>query len=327
MLKRYWLICVVVFIIVFSANVSAVVELSLSHGEAINHPGNIAAMNFAERIKERTNGEVIITVHPGWELGSEGVAEEQIYMGTIDMIETGLALFERWVPVAGAIGGGGYLFDDKEHLLKVLHGPVGEKLKKSLLDQGMRILSYAWVGNRVLSTANTPVKTPKDLENILIRSPQAECNYETIKAMGATVTSIPFTELFMALMTGIVEGQENSASLFYANKFYEVQKYIILTDHIIESAVLVINEKSFNKIPDQYKEIFLEEGIRWGEELNQLIAEMEKEVLAELQKKGIIVIEPDRKAFKEQALQNLQPFYYKTLGKELYEEIREAAEN
>jgi len=170
------------------------------------------------------------------------------------------------------------------------------------------------------------VSTPEDLKNLLIRSPENEANVLTINAMGAKATTIPFTELFMALMTGVVDGQENPIARIYSMKFYEVQKYISLTNHVIESSALLMNEQSFNRIPEQYKEIFFEECDKWSKETTQIYEEQTEKNLEDLKEAGMIIIEPDRKAFRERVLSILQPYYYKTFGKELYEEILQAGE-
>jgi tripartite ATP-independent transporter DctP family solute receptor len=296
--------------------------LRLGHNNAVNHPLNKGALQFAERVKERTNGKVIIEVYPAAQLGDERQLGEALQLGTIDLMGGVTSMVGQFVPEFLGFEAG-YLFRDRDHQTKVHRGEIGEELNQKLIDSiGVRVLTYFFAGDRHLTTKGKPVYHPSDLEGMLIRVPQLENSMVTMKSMGANVTGIAFNEVYMALKMGVADGQENPISSIYAMKFYEVQDYLSLTGHIISNGIYVMNNDKFTSMLEEYQKIILEEAQKAGDYAGSIYASEAEELLPILEK-SLTVIEVDRSEFREYALSHgMDEWYTEVFGADLYNRIK-----
>ena len=160
------------------------------HNNAVTHPVNLGAEQFAKRVKERTNGQVMIQVYPAAQLGDERQLGEALQVGTVDMMWSSGPMLGRYVAPFNGLEGG-YLFRDQEHLYKVVRGPIGQELNEQLIKGiGVRVLDYHFAGERHLTTTNKAVRTPADLKGMLIRVPQLDNYMATFKALGASTVVV-----------------------------------------------------------------------------------------------------------------------------------------
>lgn len=259
---------------------------------------------FADLVKERTKGEIEIQVFPASQLGTEQEILEGVQLGTIHFFEGSSGAVGRFIPELEAFAGP-YIWRDLDHMFKVVRGPMGEHLTQKLMKSyGMRILDMGWVfGQRNLTTRNTAVRKPPDMKGLKIRVQPTTIYLETIKGMGGNPTPIDWKEVYMSLQTGVVDGQENPVGVIYSAKLFEVQKYLMLTQHITQNQTVLVNEKFFQGLKPEHQKIIQQAVIEAGDYQNSLIEQGAKEDLAKLKKEGMTVIGPeeglDREAFRK----------------------------
>ena len=311
------------FLIPVASSDAGTWALRLGHNNAITHPLNMGAEQFAKRVKERTNGQVTIQVFPAAQLGDERQLGEGLRVGTIDLMWGVSSMVGQFAPEFNGLEAG-YLFRDRDHQTKVHHGPIGDELNQRLIQKiGVRVLAFHFAGERHLTTSTKAVRRPEDLKGMLIRVPQLEGSMQSFKALGASVTGIAFNEVYMALKMGLAEGQENPLVSIYAMKFHEVQKYLSMTAHILSNGIVVMNNPKYLSMPPEVQKALLEEARAAGEYTGNLYAKQGDELIPEL-KKFLTFIEVNKAEFQQTSQRGgMDEWYTKQFGAELYKRIRE----
>jgi tripartite ATP-independent transporter DctP family solute receptor len=255
---------------------------------------------FADVVAERTKGQIQIQIFPASQLGTEQELLEGVQLGTVHMFEGSTGAVGRFLPDLEAFAAP-YVWRDLDHMLKVVRGPVGQELAERLVKgKGMRVLDFGWLfGNRYLTTKNKAIYMPEDLRGMKIRVQPTAIYLETIKAMGANPTTMDFKEVYLGLQSGVIDGQENPPFVIYNNKFFEVQKYLMLTAHITQNQAIVINDKFYQGLSPEFRKILTESAIEAGNFQNALVLNSEKADLDRLKEKGMTIVQPDVKAFRE----------------------------
>ena len=279
---------------------------------------------FAELVAERTGGELKVEIFPASQLGTEQEILEGVQLGTIHMFEGSAGAAGRFLPALEAFAHP-FLWRDLGHMLAVARGPIGQELSQRLIDaHGMRIIDMGWLfGQRHLTTAQTPVETPEDMEGLKIRVQPTTIYLEMIKAMGANPTPIDWKEVYLSLQTGVVDGQENPIGVIYSAKLYEVQEYLMLTGHITQNQVVIINEAFFQSLSPEHQQVLQEAAIEAGDYQNALIEEGAAADLEKLKAERMTVIEPDIEAFRA-ATADIYLQFEDQWGKGLFERMRDA---
>lgn len=227
-----------------SATGADAVELKLAHQFSPDSLPGQSAQHFAELVSEKTGGETTISVLPGGALGDERANLQQLGTGSIDMALTG-DLVISYMAQPYMLVSMPFIFDSPDHSVAVFGGEIGDEINQYLLDNhDIRALAWQYVGTRVL-TASQPVRDLTDLEGLKLRLPGAEMWVKTWEKTGVDIASINFTELYLALQTGTVDAQENPPNFIRAQKFNEVQDYVMETDHVPQMQVFFINEERY----------------------------------------------------------------------------------
>ena len=207
----------------------------------------------AAEIKKRTNGKFDIEVFPASSLGKETDINQGMALGTVDMIISGPSFAARSYPRLG-IAYYPFIFRDADHLLAYSKSPVfAEMVEEFRKKTGIQILAYTYYGARQ-TTANRPFTDCAGMKGLKIRVPDVPAYMATPKACGANPTPIAFAEVYLALQTGTVEAQENPLTTIEAKKFYEVQKAIMLTGHIVDGLTTQVAPHVWNKLTDAGEE-------------------------------------------------------------------------
>ena len=255
---------------------------------------------FADLVNERTKGQIQVQIFPASQLGTEQELLEGVQLGTVHMFEGSSGSVGRFLPDLEVFAAP-YVWRDVDHMLKTVRGPVGQGLAERLVKaKGMRVLDFGWLfGNRYLTTKSKAIYKPEDLKGMKIRVQPTAIYLETIKAMGANPTTMDFKEVYLGLQSGVIDGQENPPFVIYNNKFFEVQKFLMLTAHITQNQAVVITEKFFQGLSPEFRKILTEAAYDAGNFQNDIILKSEKEYLDKLKEKGMTVVQPDVKAFRE----------------------------
>jgi TRAP-type transport system periplasmic protein len=255
---------------------------------------------FADLVTDRTKGQIQVQIFPASQLGTEQELLEGVQLGTVHMFEGSSGSVGRFLPDLEVFAAP-YVWRDVDHMLKTVRGPVGQGLAERLVKaKGMRVLDFGWLfGNRYLTTKSKAIYKPEDLKGMKIRVQPTAIYLETIKAMGANPTTMDFKEVYLGLQSGVIDGQENPPFVIYNNKFFEVQKFLMLTAHITQNQAIVINDKFYQGLSPEFRKILTDAAYEAGNYQNDIVLKSEQEGLDKLKEKGMAVVQPDLKAFRE----------------------------
>jgi TRAP-type transport system periplasmic protein len=273
------------------------ITLRFAHYAAESHPGHIAALQFAERVKARSNGAIQINVFPNNSLGSPPEQIEQTRLGVIDMCVPTQGALDKFEKAFGAVMLP-FCFRDLDHAHRVLDGPAMDWLAPLAEKQNIIILSNWEYGFRNLTNSKRPINVPDDVKGLKIRTPPEIQISASMESLGGVVTQIAFPELYLALSQGVVDGQENPVAVILFSKFYEVQPHLAMTKHVYNNMIHVISARSWAKLSPDQQAILREESTSAGGKMRQLIASEEEDQIKKLEGLGIKVTRPDLEPFK-----------------------------
>lgn len=285
------------------------------------HPASQMMARIAEEVSEQTNGRVEIKGFPAAQLGASMDLIRGTQAGSIDMVSEGAANFGLYAPSV-TIAEAPYIWRNIDHFEKALNGPFGQKISEELAGSGMRLLGAMYYGTRHLSTSTKAVHSVADCAGMKIRVPENDIFVAMAHSWGSNSRPITFSELYIALQYNIVDAQENPLPTFASAKFQEVQKYVILTGHVMTPLLIVINENTWQKLDPADREIVqasLAKNIEWQ---NDEIIKQENELIATLKSQGITIITPDVESFRVATLKTLPPMFEAKWGKGTWESIQ-----
>ena len=284
--------------IAVATGVMAQTKLKFAHVYETSEPYHTAAVWAAGEIKKQTNGRYDIEVFPASTLGKETDINQGLTLGTVDIIYTGQLFAGRtYGPLA--IGGAPFMFRDFEHWKRYSASPLFQQLGDGYQKAGgNKVVAITYYGERHV-TSNKAINKPEDMKGLKIRVPDAPLYTMFPRAVGANPTPIAFAEVYLALQNGTVDAQENPLPTIDAKKFYEVQKYIVLTGHITDALLTIVAGGTWNKLTDADRKVFetvLKEAA--AKATTEIIAN-EKALGAEFEKRGKTVVRVDRKPFRD----------------------------
>lgn len=277
------------------------IDLVFSHINAETHTWHKMAEKFKELIEEKSGGNITVTIYPNNQLGSEieTVQSAIAGMGDCDIVLTGESM-QTYVEELGIIGMP-YAITSDEHMDAVLEGEVGKELDELMLQAGLRSLGAVKRGPRNI-TANKEIHSPDDLKGFIIRTPESKMTMAAFEAMGAKPTPMAFSEIFTSLQQGVIHGQENPLANIFDASLYEVQDYVIETEHLRAWVYMAISEARFSSFSPAAQAMIQEcasEAIAYEHEL--FLAD-EAQLKSTLEEKGMTFIEVDQAPFKEKAV-------------------------
>ncbi|WP_345798637.1 TRAP transporter substrate-binding protein [Castellaniella sp. MT123] len=237
------------------APAAAQTVLKAAHSSATSSTGHQAFEYMAQQLKQKTDGRITMQIFPSSQLGSEREQIESIQLGNLDMSFVSSAVLGAFNPQFFALDIP-FMFKDRAGVYRVLDGKIGTQLMASLDKVGIKGLAYWENGFRQLTNNVRPIRSPKDLEGMKMRTMENEVHIAAWKAEGANPAPLAFGELFTALQQGTFDAQEGPINLFYDMKFYEVQKYITRTNHVYSPWPLLINPDVYNSFSAKDREIF-----------------------------------------------------------------------
>lgn len=271
-------------------------EFKLAHHVQLDHPLNGAGEEFAKLAAEKSNGKIEITQFGGGQLGGLKDNTEGVRLGTIEMAWIDLGTVGMIYPRASVIGLP-FLFRDYDHVHKFFDGEVGKGLTDEIVEAtGIRFLQYADSGFRSI-VSNKPVAAPDDMKGLKIRLPEVPIYVQTMNALGANPTAIPFGEVYTALQTGVVDAMECPCDALYISKVFEVTKYITRTNHIYADIGLAINEDLYQSLPDDIRKALSEAAQEAINSYRKSYVENDNEYYNKLISEGMEEVKPDKDAF------------------------------
>ncbi|SIR00111.1 tripartite ATP-independent transporter solute receptor, DctP family [Rhizobium sp. RU33A] len=273
-----------------TASLAQAETLTLSTPDPDTSEITVAANKFAELVSAKTNGELTIKVFPNGTLygGDPSAAVKQLAGGSLDMLVLATSLYANFNPKFSAISIP-YLFDDEAQLRSYLAGEPGKELIADLNAIGIKGINLWPRPFRQMTNSQRPIEKPEDLQGLKFRVPNNPLWVEFFGKMGAVPTPMAFAEVYNALQLKVVDGQENPVSVPLSAKFYEVQKYVSITNHMGDGWVLGINPARFEGLSDAHRKAIEEAAVEaeaWKVENDNATAE---KTIAELQAQGMEV--------------------------------------
>ncbi len=277
-------------------------KLKWAHVYETSEPYHTESVWAAEEIKKRTNGKFDIQVFPASTLGKETDINQGMQLGTVDMIISGPSFAARSYPRLG-IAYYPFIFRDGDHLLAYSKSDVFQEMVNEFRQKtGIQITAYTYYGARH-TTAQKPFKDCAGMKGLKIRVPDVPAYTATPRACGANPTPIAFAEVYLALQNGTVEAQENPLTTIEAKKFYEVQKAIMLTGHIVDGLTTQIAPHVWNKLSDAEKKVFTDVTREAAARASAAIKKREAELVGDFRKRGLQIVDVDRESFRKAVLE------------------------
>lgn len=271
-------------------------RLTLGHGAAPGNPRHEASVLFAEKLKEKTGGRIEVQVAHSSQLGDDAAMVTALRSGSLDMSANSQGTVAAVVPEYAALGMP-FLFSGSEKAWALLDGPVGEELAKRSAAKNLIVLGYWDNGIRHISNGKRPIKVPADIKGLKIRTPADAVTIDIMQALGADPQQIKFSELYVALQQGVVDGQENPLTNIVSAKLYEVQKYVSLTGHKYEVTPFLMGKRAWDKLTPADQKAVKEAAAEATALQRRLSKEADEKLLGELRAKGVQVDTVDRAPF------------------------------
>lgn len=274
-------------------------ELRFNHVLAEKEPFHKGFLSWAERVEERTDGNLTIEVYPAAQLGVEEDIIEQIQDGAAIGQNTDAARLGQYVEEI-AVMNGPYFVDTLEEVEALKESPTIQSHLDELESEGLKVLSFNWVQTHRHFFTNKEIDHPDDLSGLRVRTPPAPIWQESIRALGAEPVGMEFGEVYPALQQGALDGAE----LVYANipggNLHEVVSHANETGHILLINFEVVSAKWFDSLPKEYQEILVDEADRAGLETSKAMEESIPDIKAELEQQGMTINDdPDVEAFQK----------------------------
>ena len=288
------------FVAARRASAQQPIVIKLGNVQQVDNTVQTSLKKFADLVAERTNNRIQVQIFPASQLGTEQEMLEGVQIGTVHMFEGSTGGVGRFLPELEAFAAP-YIWKDIDHMVKTVRGPIGASLADRLVkSQGMRVLDFGWLfGYRHLTIKAKAIYKPADLRGMKIRVQPTTIYLDIIRAMGANPVPMDVKELYLGLQTGVVDGQENPVNSIYTSKYFEVQKYLMLTGHILQNQSVVINDKFYQGLSPAFQQVLREAAIEAGDFQKDSVLKQEKVDLDRLKEKGMTIIQPDVNAFRE----------------------------
>ncbi|KRP92604.1 ABC transporter substrate-binding protein [Bradyrhizobium yuanmingense] len=263
------------------------------------HPLNVRAKEMAAAIKTETGGKFDLQIFPNNQLGSDTDMLSQIRSGGVEFFTLSGLILSTLVPAA-SINGIGFAFPDYDTVWKAMDGDLGAHVRGEIKKAGLEVMDKIWDnGFRQTTSSTRPIAGPDDLKGFKIRVPVSPLWTSMFKAFDAAPASINFSEVYSALQTKIVEGQENPLAIISTGKLYEVQKYCSLTNHMWDGFWFLANRRAWEKLPQDVRTVVARNinaaAVREREDTAKLNANLQQELAG----KGLTFNQPPIAPFRD----------------------------
>jgi len=273
-------------------------EFRCGSNQVIDHPTVLRSNEATARILKETDGRLKITVYPSGQLGSDTDMLSQVRSGAIDMVLLSPLILSTLVPVA-TVSAVCFAFPDADHVWKAVDGDLGKVVQAAVAKAGLVCVGKIFDnGFRVITTTSKPIRTPDDLKGVKMRVPPSPMLLSAFKALGAAPSTINWSELYSALQTKIVDGQENPLALIEMSRIYEVQKYVSVTNHMWDGHWPLHNGKTFKSLPADCQASLQKNFARAAEEARADLVKLSASAIDVLKSKGMEFVQPDIEAFR-----------------------------
>ncbi|MGW8183956.1 MAG: TRAP transporter substrate-binding protein [Burkholderiales bacterium] len=283
-------------IALFSAG-SALAQMELKFGH-VGNPGSLfdkSANEFAKRANAKLGGKAKVVVFGSSQLGNDRQLLQKLKLGTVDFALPSTVMSSE-ADVFGVFEMP-YLVKDRDHMKRIEKEVFWSKLEPAVEKKGLKIIAVWENGYRHITNNKRPINVPGDLDGIKLRTPKGKWRVKMFKAYGANPSPMAFSEVFTALKTGVMDGQENPFAQIYSAKFYEVQKYLSLTGHVYTPAYVTVGAKRWASLPPDVRSTLETVAKETQAFVYQTAAADENDLLGKIKAAGVQVNNADKPAF------------------------------
>ena len=308
---------------VLAGTAVAQTTMKISISIAQNSHQGVGIDTFAKEVERRTGGRYKVQTFYSGALGAERESIEATQLGTQELTLSSTGPVPNFVPEVRILDVP-FLFRDYAHARSVLDGPIGQEMLAKFDAKGLKALAWAENGFRHMTNSKRAINGPDDLKGLKMRTMENPVHIQAYKGFGINPTPMAFTEVFMALQQGTVDGQENPLSVITAAKFEQVQKHLSLTGHVYSPAVILMNKAKFDELSASDKQHFLEAAKEAAKANRARVDQDEKTAVADLRAKGMQVIDVVDRSKYQAALAPVYAEFAKQFGQANLDRIKTA---
>lgn len=276
--------------------------LKYATGQDPTHPVNLRAKQAFDRIREATGGRVDIKLFPANQLGSDTDLLSQVRNGAVDFLNLSSLILATFIPVSG-ITSVGFAFKNYDDVWKAMDGELGNHLRAEIAKSSIFTVSKIWDnGFRHITSSGREIKTAADLKGFKMRVPPAPPLMSLFKALDAAPSPINFNEVYTALQTKVVEGQENPLAITSTARLYEVQKSCSLTGHVWDGYWVLGNKRSFQRLPADLQQVIQRELDKSANDQRADVARLNSTLTTDLKARGINILTVQQDDFRKKLL-------------------------
>ncbi len=281
--------------------------LRFAHSESTTNIRHEAALYFADRVKELSGGEIEVEVFPAGQMGTHTQCQEMVAKGALDLYPTTAGLVSVFDPKrTQELIELPYLFDNYSQAYAFMDSDFVTSVYEPLTAQGIHYLGTWCNGFRQMTNNKLPINTPADMNGLKIRVVKSEMSMKIISALGANPVPMAYSELYTALASGVVDGQENPFMNIFASKFYEVQKYLSVTKHQYSTLPIIFSEQRWQSMDDKQRGIIKQACMETATFMRKKVGANEGKQREVMEKAGMKINDvPDLTPFR----QAVQPVY------------------
>ncbi len=302
--------------------------IRFSHVVSPSTPKGKAAIYFKKRLEKLAKGRVVVKVYPNSELFNDSQVLKAMKEGKLEMAVPSLSKLTSLVPQV-QIFDLPFLFDDINHVHRVMSGVVGKTIKRLITKKGYIALNYWDNGFKQLSSSKTPLFTPQDAKHQRFRIMNSQVLKAQFNAVGAKAIIMPFSKVYDALKNRTVDAAENPLSNFYSKKFYEVQNSLVLTSHGYLGYMLIISKKYWDKLPAYLQKDIIQASNEATKYERKLAKDMENQYLNKLEIYAknhpnfhILKLKPNERNIWKREISVIYPKFYPQIGLKLIDEVQ-----
>ena len=322
MKKKLFLLLLVT--VVFSLSIVSAASFptrtfNVGHSVSTDHGYHQGLLKFKEVVESKTDGKVTIAIHPSSTLGSEREMIEGLQLGTMDMCLAATSQLTSFVKEYQVFDLP-FIFTNREQAWKTLDGELGEQMLEMLSSKGMVGLSYFEVGFRNFTNNIGPINRPDDIKGKKFRTMETPVHVQSIGYWGGNAVSMPIGEVYTALQTGTIDGQENPLSIILSQKLYEVQKYISLSEHFYTGTPLLISKIVWDSSSPELQEVFKEAAKAGRDVCRETNRAAEEKAIGVFKEFGCEINNADKAAFAETS-SSINALFKDEIGQELIDKF------
>ena len=289
--------------------------INVGHGNSETHSYQTGLLEFKRVVEEKTGGNVTVEIHSSSSLGSEREMVEGLQLGTIEMCLSATSPLTAFVPEYSVFDLP-FIFTSRDQAWNTLDGELGKEMLDMLDAKGLKGLAYFEVGFRNFTNNSLPISKPEDLKGLKLRTMETPVHVASVNYWGGNALAMPIGEVYTAFQMGTIDGHENPFASIMAQKFYEVQKYISVSEHFYTATPLLVSKQLWDSMSPELQAVLQEAAYAGRDACRQANLKVEEEGIAICEEAGCEVNYADKEAFKATA-----PAIYEMFAEEIGQEI------